>query len=404
MSAKSKKNVQRTHPPENSPESSLPTADKNYRENPDRSVNVFGEVNTNLVRQLTPHILKLRKECAEPITVYIDSPGGAIASYEHLEGLLFNPDQNGEKCRIITVATSYAASAAARLLSKGDYSMAYKNATIHCHGARYEGGTVTKERAESMAESLSIFNLEMASDFAHKIIESLTWLYHFNKEELLERHKVSNTETFHPMFRLSQVIRTKLIGLNQRLLDVVLEELNTVADLEIFLGSKKRAKQLEDAQKRGQAHRDFRLLRLIGEYLEAKLSPEEKQSGITRRTVAELIALHSLRRSYYEKFLNDCEDPEPLLMMFCEKTDLEALESISDEERRNFLLKKCGVDLFAAWQLASTVAANLVKGENSLSASEAYWMGLVDEVVGDEHLICRRHFHEIVGGSTRPAC
>jgi ATP-dependent protease ClpP protease subunit len=396
MSAKSKKNVQKTRPLENLPKNSLPTADKNYRENPDRSVNVFGEVNASLIRQLTPHILKLRKECSEPITVYIDSPGGAIASYEHLEGLLFNPDQNGNKCRIITVATSYAASAAARLLSKGDYSMAYKNATIHCHGARYEGGTVTKERAESMAESLSIFNLEMASDFAHKIIESLTWLYHFNKEEVLERHKVSNSEAFHPMFRLSQIIGSKLVGLNRHLLNIVLDELNTVADLEIFLGSKKRAKQLEDAQKRGQAHRDFRLLRLIGEYLEAKLSGEEKKSGLTRQTVSELIALHSLRRSYYEKFLNDCDDPEPLLMMFCEKDDLKSVEALSDGERRTFLLKQCGLHLFAAWQLASTVAANLVKGENSLSASEAYWMGLVDEVVGDGFLICRRHFHESI--------
>lgn len=394
MSAKRKKNEQETPPREDSLENLLPTADKNYRENPDRSVNVFGEVNATLIRQLTPHILKLRKECSEPITVYIDSPGGAIASYEHLEGLLFNPDQNGNKCRIITVATSYAASAAARLLAKGDYSMAYKSATIHCHGARYEGGTVTKERAESMAESLSVFNLEMASDFAHKIIESLTWLYQFNKEEVMDHHKASNSQVFHPMFRLSQIIATKLVGSNLRLLDSVLEELNTVADLEIFLGTKNRKKQLEDAQKRGQAHRDFRLLRLIGDYLESRLLPEEKKNSLSRQTVSELIALHSLRRSYYEKFLNDCDDPEPLLMMFCEKDDLQKVASLAAGETRKFLLQQSGMHLFAAWQLASAMSSNLVKGENSLSASEAYWMGLVNEVVGDSKLVCRRHFHE----------
>ena len=333
--------------------------------------------------------------CSQPITVYIDSPGGSIESYEHLEGLLFNANQDGQKCRIITVVTSFAASAAARLLAKGDYSMAYKNATIHCHGSRYEGGIVTKERAESMAESLALFNEEMSNDFAHKIIESLTWLYRFNAD-YLEKTYSEPPAAFRPIAALSELIRSKLIRPIDGLLDGSLKELQRIGDLESFLQAPERAKLLLDAKALGHGHEDLGLLRLIIDYLEQELSEDDKFQGLPKSKISELISLFSLRRSYYERFIQDCDDPEPLLMMFCSKEQLADVEKTEDlEKRRNSLYEQCGMHLFTAWQLATTVSSNLVKGENSLSATDAYWLGLVEEVVGDVSLDSRRRFHEL---------
>lgn len=367
--------------------------DSDYRENPERAIYVFGEINANLVRQLTPNILNLRKGSdTRPITVYIDSPGGSIQSYEHLEGLLFNEDQDGNKCRIITVVTSYAASAAARLLARGDYSMAYKNATIHCHGTRFEAAVITKERAESMAESLALFNEEMSKDFAHKILESLAWLYRFNSEAI---EKESTVFQNNHIVALSQIIRKKLVGKSGEILDCVMEELITFVRLEAFLQKSRRSKLLSVAEKKGNGYRDVQLLKLIAEFLESLMGQGEKKSGLQQSKLNELIALYSLRRSYYERFIADCDDAEPLLMMYCGKAEIVEADKIKDaSQRKAYLFEKSGKDLFGAWQLATTLSTSLAKGENSLTASDAYWLGLIEEVVGDKELCSRRQLQE----------
>jgi ATP-dependent protease ClpP protease subunit len=110
--------------------------DKNYRANPTRSILVGGEINAQLLLQLTPKILELRSASGEPITVYIDSNGGSVRIADMIRGLLNAPDQNGSRCRIITVSTGHAESAAADLLATGDYAIAYPHCSIWYHGTR----------------------------------------------------------------------------------------------------------------------------------------------------------------------------------------------------------------------------------------------------------------------------
>ena len=79
-----------------------------YRINPKRSIYVQGEINQNTLRELTPQILSLKHEGCDPITVFIDSPGGSVFSMLALLRLLKADNQDGESCRIITVATGLA--------------------------------------------------------------------------------------------------------------------------------------------------------------------------------------------------------------------------------------------------------------------------------------------------------
>ena len=84
-----------------------------------------------------PEILGLQFESRAPITAYIDSPGGSVGAAQQLAALLKAPDQNSDRCRILTVATALAASAAADLLVDGDYALAYPNSKVHFHGTRH---------------------------------------------------------------------------------------------------------------------------------------------------------------------------------------------------------------------------------------------------------------------------
>lgn len=377
---------------------SSPLNGDEYRQNFSRSINVFGTIDAELVKKLTPEILRLRSEGpSEAITVYIDSPGGAIESYKHLECLLFAPDQDGRTCRIITVATAYAASAAARLLVRGDYSMAYKNAIIHCHGVRYQGiSVVTKERAESMSESLASFNDEMAGDFVQKIIENLCWLYNFHVRDISPQHPKENESAPNDIAFLSVVIGDNL-GSNSPIIETVIDELNQVSELDAFLKCRAQKTRLEAAEKKNRATKDTQLMKCILDFVGRTRTDEEKKGGLTKTSITEVLFLYSLRRSYYEKFFADCEDPQPLLMLLCDKETLTAVAKLDNEKRTDMLLKSGGPALFSCWQLSSTIASRLVKGENSLTAGDAYWLGLINEVIGDDSLPSRRSFAEKSG-------
>ena len=126
---------------------------KDFRENPRRAVFILGRIDQQQVFGLTPGILRLRAESDEPITVYIDSFGGETFFAEQIRSLLHASNQDSQVCRIITVVTNVAASAAADLLALGDYAIAYKNGFVLYHGTRQasrdalttrEGGIVSE--------------------------------------------------------------------------------------------------------------------------------------------------------------------------------------------------------------------------------------------------------------------
>src|ERR1700744_1629942 len=114
----------------------MPTPSKNYRENPNRAVYVTGKIDQDLVDKITPRINELRLESADPITVYIDSVGGQILLAETIRQHIIAPNPDGKRCRLITVVTSRAASAAADFFALGDYAIIYPYGDLVYHGSR----------------------------------------------------------------------------------------------------------------------------------------------------------------------------------------------------------------------------------------------------------------------------
>ena len=87
--------------------------DPDFRPNPNRAIYVQGLIDQQLVNRLTPKIISLQSQSRDPITIYIDSPGGLVAHMQALLNLLTASNQDfAAPCHLITVVTTQAASAA----------------------------------------------------------------------------------------------------------------------------------------------------------------------------------------------------------------------------------------------------------------------------------------------------
>jgi ATP-dependent protease ClpP protease subunit len=143
-----------------------------------RAVYVNGPIDDDLVKQLTPIILRLKQDNADPITVAIDSPGGKMSSLEALLGLLKSPDQDGRRISIYTIATNKAHSAAANLLAFGDYAVAFPHSDILYHDFRYEAlEDVTPSKALQTARGLEKWSETFSLKVATQVAERLVWSY-----------------------------------------------------------------------------------------------------------------------------------------------------------------------------------------------------------------------------------
>lgn len=144
----------------------------------DRAIFIDEVINEQLVRRLTPTILKLRQESTDPITVAINSPGGSLSSLDTLLGLLQGPTQFSSSGSVVTVVTDNAYSAAANLLALGNYSVAMQHSSILFHDVRFgEMEDVTPSKALIAAKSLQDENDRFALKLANRVIRRLIWIY-----------------------------------------------------------------------------------------------------------------------------------------------------------------------------------------------------------------------------------
>ena len=146
-----------------------------YRENPKRGVFVHTNIDNLLVNQIAPQIIGLRADGASPITVYIDSLGGSTFHAQKIIDLLETPTQDGSKCKTITVAYGFAASAAADLLALGDYAIAYPTSIIHYHGTRQRHSEITVDNIDTIATTLQHQNEQFAMRLASRMLRRLVF-------------------------------------------------------------------------------------------------------------------------------------------------------------------------------------------------------------------------------------
>ena len=90
----------------------------------ERCIFINRGIDEDLITEVTQQILQMRQKNNDSITIALDSPGGSVYLLKPLRGLVQSPNQDGQSCELVTVATHRAYSAAAMLLASGDYAVA----------------------------------------------------------------------------------------------------------------------------------------------------------------------------------------------------------------------------------------------------------------------------------------
>jgi ATP-dependent protease ClpP protease subunit len=380
----------------------VPNAD--YRPNPARAIHVVGLIDDAQVSRLTPQILRLQSESRDPITVYIlDSPGGVVNSMETILRLLNSSNQDFEgACQIITVVTTRAASAAADLLSSGDYAIAYPKSTILYHGIRTPLREATAETTSLMANILRLSNDYYAMELAGKI--ELRFMFRFaslrgeiNKfRDKVAPKIVSDLDCF------LEIISGKLSHKARKAFDRALERYKRYESLlnhvtkktKRFEGKTLRPSQLEAA--RIKAIVDFE----VASNRSDSTWSFKADNGLGRIADDFFLLNEYLDTHATDRLLEWCSRYSKFAISPAESAEI---EQIADEQARNLkMIEKVQPLLQPVWSFFIALCHALQEGENELTANDAYWLGLVDEVMGRPNLSALRLLGEHVPDPEQP--
>lgn len=138
-----------------------------------RCIFLTGEITSELANTFLSQLLYLEKESDEPVTIYVNSPGGEVNA-----GLMIYDAIQGSSLQINMICAGMAASMAAIILAGGQKGRRYilKHSKVMIHEpliANGVGGSATsiKNISESILETREIVNGLLAEHTGKKIEE-----------------------------------------------------------------------------------------------------------------------------------------------------------------------------------------------------------------------------------------
>lgn len=352
-----------------------------YRENVNRALYVLGKIDQDPVYRLTPEINRLRLSGAEPVTVYIDSPGGIVYYAEVIRRLLKLPDAAGEKRQVVTVVTNFAASAAADFLALGDYAIAYADSQIVYHGSRENTvPELTVEAATTLASSLRQSNEFFAARLARRAFTRFVLRITQLKEEF-----DSFRNDAYPLYAGESFTRL-IMALpiregNQRLLSESIERRNKIRDLTISVGT--HLSDFKDLEGRSESEIESEMLKAI---LNHKVKGHQKEDWLLSGTgLSEVVADFELLNDFHygsqsQALARLAKIYGDFLLSDTEKAEYSSLDPAENKE--DWVKKKSEPKLKNLWYFTVSLCRILQSADFELSPEEAYWLGLVDEVPG----------------------
>lgn len=346
-----------------------------------------------MVTRLTPEILRLQSSSRSPITVYIDSPGGHVASMETILRMLKLSDQDSSApCRILTAVTTRAASAAADLLSSGDYAVAYPTSAILYHGLRQqETNPLTAESTSMLANLLRLSNDIYAQELARKIDDRFTFRFVMAKSDFDEIRIAKNSPQMSDLDCFIHLVESKLSDQGKTLWGKVKDRHGRYDQL----FSMALAKLKGPIGPKTVAQIEATIIKAIVDF-ELKSNKNNpswsfRHSGIGR-LADDFYLLNEYLSSYGNERLNKWCTSFGRFML--PQAELDAIEAIADEnQKQEKLIEKTQPIIRPLQSFFVALCHALQEGENELTATDAYWLGLVDEVVG-ENLLSLRTFSE----------
>jgi len=186
--------------------------DADFNPDPARAVWIEGELNQELLDRVQPEILALTTESDEPITVFINSCGGNTSVRHQILALL-------SSCRIITVARQKAESAAADLLSAGDWAIAQPDSLLLYHGGRIPNyQPLTAEWATLVSGVLKDSNGKTIENLARKCIRRFRFVLSALRSSFEDHRREVGDPVLPDLECLHAILGEKLSGKGQELL------------------------------------------------------------------------------------------------------------------------------------------------------------------------------------------
>lgn len=390
----------------------------------DRAIYINRDITDEFVSELLPQILSLKEKSSDPITVGIDSVGGSVHSTKQLLEVIRSPDQNGNRPKVITVAINKAFSAAASLLTLGDYAVAMPSAQILFHDVRYgEVRDLTPMRAAKAASDLSLRNDELALILARRVIERLTWLF-IDQSERFQSAKEQFPDMVEAVGKLGleSVLqegtpRLDLAGficsiyeqtssIGDTVLDKSIERLQKWRALEVaYTAFNDRNKP--DQQQQALFRDDNPLIAIVNQnhsdlpaftwssrkplkdelalllLLALDRAATDPAFRINSTTVADVLRdsafFRELREEHHLRKVIEIVFDNDLALFGIHLPDK---KDVKDAESHSRLIYDLCEQVQVLWAFTLVMCRSLLNGEHILSLNDALYLGLVDEVAG----------------------
>jgi hypothetical protein len=293
-------------------------------------------------------------------------------------------------CRIITVVTSRAASAAADLLSSGDYALALPQTTILYHGSRtFRDLPLTVEMTSALANFLRLTNETYATELVRKMESRFMFRFLLSKsyfDQIRQKkapEQLTDTECFLEHISGSLSDRAKKLFETARQRRGRYDALLKAAQSSKASKHKRRLAKMEAI--RIKAIVDFEV-----ENNEGDKNWSFQGGGMTRLTDDFFLLNEHLASSQSDRLNRLCSQWGKFALS---KDEQNEIDRASEEKKDALLLQKVRPLLEPLWAFFVALCHALQEGENELTATDAFWLGLIDEVVG-EKLPCLRFIVE----------
>jgi hypothetical protein len=356
----------------------------NFRENFERAVYVTGRIDQDLLTRLTPDINRLRLGSLDPITLYIDSQGGSSFYAEHIRQLIKAPHPDGGSCRVITVVTGTAASAAADMLALGDYAIAFPHSYILYHGFRAPSSDsgLTYEGASSLLSTLQASNELAAVRIARCAFPRFCFRVSQFKDELKQYLD-------HPDDRITLSIEPIIDSLIQKTsvstVGLIREAVQKQELIENLTQSVSKHLAKRDVKKLSYAEFEAELLKGIVNH-KTRLHKKESAWSLSSQGLAEISNDFKLLHDFHfgpqkrnlDRFIKQVGK------LFLRDTERQEYEKLQTDEtaKSEWLKERIETRIHPLWYFVISFCRVLQTADYSLQPDEAYWLGLVDEVRG----------------------
>ncbi len=326
----------------------------------------------------------LRYENNDAITIYINSVGGSILVLKYINGLLDSRDLNEEFCRTVTVASGTAASAGAILMAFGDYAYAYEHSLIHFHAVRTQDLPENFQDAAQVLGALERSQREISRNLAQAVIRRVIFRY----QTLKDKFKCTRTDIpDKQLIELRCFLDSIALEISPKARSLVEKTYNSVVQARNL--TQKVLEKSKAVHSRSPVRSDAKVLIGVIKHEILEYEKKKKRWRIDERGAMQIITDYLAIRDY------NLGDHREIMGGLLENFGVDFLPEANIDEykklersdamgARKFLVKKALPTLEPLWYYTISLCRILLEGENRLMPADAFWMGIIDEVIGTD--------------------